>query len=61
MWGAVTDGDRTERGGGPTLRLPDTVAEQVADGSELGPVMDDLLGTEGVAESTGPPARSPPD
>ena len=53
MWGAVTDGDRTERGGGPTLRLPDTVAEQVADGSELGPVMDDLLGTEGVAESNG--------
>ncbi|PGF15566.1 inosine/xanthosine triphosphatase [Natrinema sp. CBA1119] len=53
MWGAVTDGDRTERGGGPTFRLPDTVAEQVADGSELGPVMDDLLGTEGVAESNG--------
>ncbi|ELY71415.1 inosine/xanthosine triphosphatase [Natrinema versiforme] len=53
MWGAVTDGDRLERGGGPTLRLPDRVAERVADGAELGPVMDDLLGTENVAEAEG--------
>lgn len=53
MWGAVTDGDRLECGGGPTLRLPDRVAERVADGAELGPVMDDLLGTENVAEAEG--------
>ncbi|QCS43750.1 inosine/xanthosine triphosphatase [Natrinema versiforme] len=53
MWGAVTDGDRLERGGGPTLRLPDRVAERVSDGAELGPVMDDVLGTENVAEAEG--------
>ncbi|WP_254763058.1 inosine/xanthosine triphosphatase [Natrinema marinum] len=53
MWGATTDGDRLERGSGPTLRLPDRVADRVADGGELGPVMDDLLGTENVAESDG--------
>ncbi len=53
MWGATTDGDRLERGGGPTLRLPDDVADRVEDGAELGPVMDDRLGTEGVAESEG--------
>ncbi|SER56381.1 inosine/xanthosine triphosphatase [Natrinema salaciae] len=53
MWGAVTDGERTERGSGPTIRLPDRVAERVADGAELGPVMDDLLGTENIAEAEG--------
>lgn len=53
MWGAVTDGERTERGGGPTIRLPDGVAKRVADGAELGPVMDDHLGTEGIAEAEG--------
>ncbi|WP_408957308.1 DUF84 family protein [Natrinema sp. 74] len=53
MWGATTDGDRVERGGGPTLRLPDEVADRVADGAELGPMMDDLLGTAGVAEAEG--------
>lgn len=53
MWGAVTDGDRTERGGGPTLRLPDGVAGRLEKGAELGPVMDDLLGTEGVAKADG--------
>jgi inosine/xanthosine triphosphatase len=53
MWAAVTDGDRTERGGGPTLRLPDDVADRLAAGAELGPTMDDLLGTEGIAEAEG--------
>ncbi|WP_222920028.1 inosine/xanthosine triphosphatase [Natrinema sp. SYSU A 869] len=53
MWGAVTDGNRLECGGGPTLRLPDGVAERVDDGAELGPVMDDLLGTEAIAEAEG--------
>jgi inosine/xanthosine triphosphatase len=53
MWGAVTDGTRMERGGGPTLRLPDSVARKLADGAELGPVMDELLGTEDVAEKEG--------
>jgi len=53
MWGAVTDGDRIERGSGPTLRLPAGVADQLDGGAELGPVMDDLLGTDGLAESAG--------
>ncbi|WP_306056635.1 inosine/xanthosine triphosphatase [Natronococcus wangiae] len=53
MWGAATDGERMERGSGPTLRLPDRVAGRLEDGEELGPVMDDVLGREGIAESDG--------
>ena len=53
MWAAATDGDRIERGAGPTLRLPDEIARRLEDGAELGPVMDDVLGTEGIAESRG--------
>lgn len=53
MWAAVTDGARVERGGGPALRLPDHVAARLEDGAELGPVMDDVLGTDGVAETDG--------
>lgn len=53
MWAAATDGDRWGRGGGPTLRLPDDIAARVDAGEELGPVMDDTLGTENVAENEG--------
>ncbi|QLG50864.1 inosine/xanthosine triphosphatase [Natrinema halophilum] len=53
MWGAVTDGARTERGGGPVLRLPDRVAERVTEGAELGPILDEMLGTENVAQAEG--------
>ncbi|MXV60840.1 DUF84 family protein [Natronorubrum sp. JWXQ-INN-674] len=53
MWAAATDGNRIERGGGPTLRLPDEVARRLEDGAELGPVMDDRLGTAGIAERDG--------
>ncbi len=53
MWGAATDGDRTERGSGPTLRLPDRIAARLEDGEELGPVMDDVLGRNDVAETDG--------
>lgn len=53
MWAAATDGDRTELGAGPRLRLPDDVADRLHDGAELGPVMDDLLDTSGVAENQG--------
>jgi len=53
MWAAATDGDRTELGGGPRLRLPDEIAERLHDGAELGPVMDDRLDTSGVAENQG--------
>jgi inosine/xanthosine triphosphatase len=53
MWAAVTDGGRVGHGAGPSLRLPHSVADRVRDGAELGPVMDDVLGTEGIAEREG--------
>ena len=53
MWAAVTDGERWGVGSGPSLRLPEGVAARVESGDELGPVMDDLLDTEGVAEQEG--------
>lgn len=53
MWAAVTDGDRRSVGTGPSLQLPATVAERVRDGAELGPVMDDLLGTDDLAKNAG--------
>jgi inosine/xanthosine triphosphatase len=53
MWAAATDGDRLECGSGPSLRLPETVADRIDAGEELGPVMDDLLGTDGIAENEG--------
>ncbi|WP_255196895.1 inosine/xanthosine triphosphatase [Halorarius litoreus] len=53
MWAAATDGDRWGRGGGPSLRLPDGIATRIEAGEELGPVMDDVLGTEDVAKKQG--------
>lgn len=53
MWAAVTDGDRLGRGGGPSLQLPGSIAARVRDGDELGPVMDDVLGTDDVAKKQG--------
>ncbi|MFC7166735.1 inosine/xanthosine triphosphatase [Halospeciosus flavus] len=53
MWAAATDGDRTEVGSGPRIRLPDDIADRVEAGEELGPVMDDVLDTSGVAENQG--------
>ena len=53
MWAAVTDGDRVGRAAGPSLALPANVAARIDDGAELGPVMDDLLGTDGVATRGG--------
>jgi inosine/xanthosine triphosphatase len=53
MWAAVTDGTTIGRGSGPSLRLPNRVARRIEDGEELGPVMDDLLDTEGVARNQG--------
>lgn len=53
MWAAATDGDTVCRGGGPRIRLPEPVGERLQDGEELGPVMDDVLGTTGVAENQG--------
>lgn len=53
MWAAVTDGTTMGRGSGPSLRLPTDVARRIDEGEELGPVMDDLLDTEGVARDRG--------
>ncbi|MFB6122695.1 MAG: inosine/xanthosine triphosphatase [Haloferacaceae archaeon] len=53
MWAAVTDGDRTERGAGPSLRLPADVAAEVRAGAELGPVMADVVGEDDVARREG--------
>ncbi len=53
MWAAVTDGERLSCGGGPTLPLPDHVAARLRAGEELGPVMDDVLGTDDVAKKEG--------
>ncbi|KAB1189127.1 MULTISPECIES: inosine/xanthosine triphosphatase [Haloferax] len=53
MWSAVTDGDRVGRGAGPTFALPDRIADRIRAGEELGPVMDDVLGTEDVAKNEG--------
>ena len=53
MWAAVTDGDRVERGGGPSLRLPDRVASRLDDGAELGPVINYYFGRNDIAETEG--------
>lgn len=53
MWAVATDGDRVGRGSGPSLRLPDRIATRIDEGEELGPVMDDVLDTTGVAKRGG--------
>ncbi len=53
MWAAVSDGERLARGGGPSIRLPDDVARRVREGRELGPVLDDRVGTSDVGEGAG--------
>jgi inosine/xanthosine triphosphatase len=53
MWAATTDGERTGRGAGPSLRLPESIADRVDAGEELGPVMDDVLGEENVKQRQG--------
>jgi inosine/xanthosine triphosphatase len=53
MWAAATDGTRTGRAAGPSLELPARIASRVRAGEELGPVMDDVLGTDDVARKEG--------
>lgn len=53
MWAAVTDGERVGRGAGPALELPERIASRLAEGAELGPVMDEYLGTTDVAKNEG--------
>jgi inosine/xanthosine triphosphatase len=53
MWASVTDGQRLERSGGPSIRLPESIADRIRAGEELGPVLDDVLDTSGVAREQG--------
>jgi inosine/xanthosine triphosphatase len=53
MWAAVTDGSTVGRGGGPTIRLPERVADRVRNGGELGPVMDDVFDMTDVKVNEG--------
>lgn len=53
MWAAVTDGSTTTHGAGPTIPLPESLAEPVREGRELGPVIDEVLGTEQVGRDAG--------
>jgi len=53
MWAAVSDGTRVGRGAGPSFELPAAVAARIEAGEELGPVMDDVLDTTGIAKRGG--------
>lgn len=53
MWAAITDGERTGRGSGPAIALPETVSKELAAGRELGPVMNEVLGRSDVARTDG--------
>lgn len=53
MWAAVTDGDRIGTASGPSIRLPERIADRIHSGEELGPVMDDVLGTNDIAKNQG--------
>lgn len=53
MWAAVTDGTGLARAAGPSLPLPERLTKRVSAGEELGPVLDDVLGTTGLAEREG--------
>jgi len=53
MWAAVTDGTTTHFGAGPSIRLPESVAQQLREGEELGPLLDDELGREDIATQEG--------
>lgn len=53
MWAAVTDGDRTELGAGPQLRLPNGVAAPIRAGRELGPVLAEIVGRPRLKEQDG--------
>jgi inosine/xanthosine triphosphatase len=53
MWAAVTDGERWGYGTGPSLVLSERIGHEVREGGELGPVLDDYLGTEGIKHDEG--------
>ena len=53
MWAAVATGESVSVGAGPRLRLPDEIADAVVAGRELGPLLDEVLGTEGLKRGRG--------
>lgn len=53
MWAAVTDGDRVHLGMGPGITLPAAIAAPVAEGVELGLVMDTITDTTNTARGAG--------
>ena len=53
MWAAVATGETVSVGAGPRLALPAEIAAAVADGRELGPLLDEVLGTEGLKRGRG--------
>lgn len=53
MWAAATDGDRVETAAGPSIPLPARIGDRIEAGEELGPVLDDVLGTDGIAKRQG--------
>jgi inosine/xanthosine triphosphatase len=53
-WVVITDGNGREGiGGGARLPLPETIAQRVRDGEELGDVMDDVLNDHNVKQKGG--------
>jgi inosine/xanthosine triphosphatase len=53
MWAAVANGETVSVGAGPRLRLPNEIADAIADGRELGPLLDEVLGTDGLKHGRG--------
>ena len=50
MWAVVTDGSRTGRAAGPSIPLPDNVADAIRAGGELGPVLESYGDVDDVRE-----------
>jgi inosine/xanthosine triphosphatase len=53
MWAAVATGKTVSVGAGPRLRLPAEIADAIAAGRELGPLLDEVLGTDGLKHGRG--------
>lgn len=53
MWAAAADGERLGVASGPSIALPASIADRIDAGEELGPVMDEALGTSDVAKKQG--------
>lgn len=52
-WMRVSDGQREGRARSASLQLPAVVVQRLAQGEELGDVMDDLFGTQNIKQAGG--------